>query len=330
MSEFPVDRGSKGDSRQRRAFQKLSQETFGVTLVGGDGITVNTTTNTVSINLSAISGLEFSLGSLQVKVDVVSNNMLQMTAAGLKVLSPLTTKGDIFIYSTGNDRLGVGADGSVLVADSAQAKGLRWAAVLVPTVTVHTFSALLDSNNIATANVDDGVQFILKAGDRPLRIKKISLASTVRPNTGAASPSTITHVFLMTRGQGLMSVPEAANTQVPVLPQCLDNRRVASSAILVRRAIADMFSPSGLTMYPQDVRGCLGLVPEPTGGGTKSRGLHVEMGLLEADDPDDYVMIVQPGEALIIRVKALFGLGSSMNMNGYVVWEEDETTLSTV
>jgi hypothetical protein len=41
--------------------------------------------------------------------------------------SPLTTKGDLFTYSTANDRLGVGTNGQILVADSTAATGLKWA-----------------------------------------------------------------------------------------------------------------------------------------------------------------------------------------------------------
>lgn len=40
--------------------------------------------------------------------------------------SPLTTKGDLVTYSTFADRLAVGANGTVLQADSAQTKGLKW------------------------------------------------------------------------------------------------------------------------------------------------------------------------------------------------------------
>lgn len=40
--------------------------------------------------------------------------------------SPLTTKGDLYTYDTGNARLPVGTNGQVLSANSAQATGLEW------------------------------------------------------------------------------------------------------------------------------------------------------------------------------------------------------------
>jgi hypothetical protein len=41
--------------------------------------------------------------------------------------SPLTTKGDLYTYSTTDARLGVGTNGQILTADSAEATGLKWA-----------------------------------------------------------------------------------------------------------------------------------------------------------------------------------------------------------
>lgn len=41
--------------------------------------------------------------------------------------SPLTTKGDLYTFSTSDARLPVGANGTTLVADSAEATGLKWA-----------------------------------------------------------------------------------------------------------------------------------------------------------------------------------------------------------
>lgn len=42
--------------------------------------------------------------------------------------SPLTTKGDIWVYGSSDTRLGVGTDGQYLTADSTQSTGLKWAA----------------------------------------------------------------------------------------------------------------------------------------------------------------------------------------------------------
>lgn len=43
--------------------------------------------------------------------------------------SPLTTKGDLYTYSTTNARLGVGTNGQILTADSAEVTGLKWTTV---------------------------------------------------------------------------------------------------------------------------------------------------------------------------------------------------------
>jgi len=42
-------------------------------------------------------------------------------------VSPLTTKGDLYTFASSDTRLGVGANGTILTADSAEATGLKWA-----------------------------------------------------------------------------------------------------------------------------------------------------------------------------------------------------------
>jgi hypothetical protein len=40
------------------------------------------------------------------------------------------TKGDLFTFDTADARLGVGANGTVLTADSAETTGLKWASTI--------------------------------------------------------------------------------------------------------------------------------------------------------------------------------------------------------
>jgi hypothetical protein len=51
---------------------------------------------------------------------------------------PLTTKGDLFTFSTIPTRVGVGANDTVLTADSAEATGLKWAAPAGASATSYT------------------------------------------------------------------------------------------------------------------------------------------------------------------------------------------------
>ncbi len=51
---------------------------------------------------------------------------VQVGGASAGTASPLTTKGDLYTYSTANARLAVGSNGTGLYADSAQTTGNRW------------------------------------------------------------------------------------------------------------------------------------------------------------------------------------------------------------
>ena len=86
--------------------------------------------------------------------------------------SPLTTKGDIFTYDTGDQRLPVGTDGQILSANSATATGLEWIANTGGGASsVRVFDTFTDTNGTLitahTADLDDtsgGVVEITRGG----------------------------------------------------------------------------------------------------------------------------------------------------------------------
>jgi hypothetical protein len=56
-----------------------------------------------------------------------SNTNMDFTWVTPTDQTPLTTKGDLFTFSTVDARLGVGTNGQTLVADSSTSTGLKWA-----------------------------------------------------------------------------------------------------------------------------------------------------------------------------------------------------------
>lgn len=82
--------------------------------------------------------------------------------------SPLTTKGDLYTHSTVDARLGVGTDGFVLMADSTQTTGLKWAAVggtgTVTSISAGTGITLTPNPITATGTVALTVPVVVSSG----------------------------------------------------------------------------------------------------------------------------------------------------------------------
>jgi len=79
--------------------------------------------------------------------------------------TPLTTKGDVFTFSTVDARLGVGANGTVLTADSAETTGLKWAALPASGKVLQVVSANIATS--VTSTVTDYVDSDLTANITP-------------------------------------------------------------------------------------------------------------------------------------------------------------------
>jgi len=99
------------------------------------GSSVDTTTKNLNPE-TTLGDLSFrsSTSNVNTRIPIGSSGQHLTVVAGVPAWStasdqtPLTTKGDLFTFSTVDARLGVGANGTTLVADSAEATGLKWAA----------------------------------------------------------------------------------------------------------------------------------------------------------------------------------------------------------
>ena len=95
-------------------------------------------------------------------------------------VTPLTTKGDLFTFTTVDARLGVGANGTVLTADSSEATGMKWAAPGAAFVGCRAFSS---SAQTLTTGVETAITFNDETFDTD------SFHSTVTNTTRITIPS---------------------------------------------------------------------------------------------------------------------------------------------
>lgn len=156
--------------------------------------------------------------------------------SGAGFTSPLTTKGDVHTYSTTDARLAVGADGTVLTADSAQTTGLKWSSPLTNPMTSvgdliqgSTAGAAVRLASVATGNVliSGGVTTASSWGKVGISTHVSGLgtgvATALAVNTGSAgavvllngaggTPSAIT----LTNGTGLPIAGLTASTATAI------------------------------------------------------------------------------------------------------------------
>jgi len=114
-STLSIGNGGTGATTQQAAINALTGTQTNAYYLRSNG---------TNASLSALAAADLS-GA----VAIANGGTGQTTAsAGFDALSPNTTKGDITVRnSSSNTRLAVGSDGQVLVADSSQTLGVKWA-----------------------------------------------------------------------------------------------------------------------------------------------------------------------------------------------------------
>lgn len=110
-STLDIANGGTGETTQTAAFNALDPlTTKGDVIVHNGTNSVRLAVGTDTFLLQADSGASEGV------------SWVSPSAAS----SPLTTKGDLFTYDTGDQRLPVGSDGDILAANSSESTGLEW------------------------------------------------------------------------------------------------------------------------------------------------------------------------------------------------------------
>jgi hypothetical protein len=76
-------------------------------------------------------------------------------------VTPLTTKGDLFTFTTVDARLGIGANNTVLTADSAEATGMKWSAAATGGMTLLSTTSLTSASQTISGISGDYIDLLV-------------------------------------------------------------------------------------------------------------------------------------------------------------------------
>jgi len=132
--------------------------------------------------------------------------------------SPLTTKGDLFGFDSVGNRIPIGANKTILVADSTQALGLKWQSIVDA---IYPVGAIYMSVvNTSPATLFGGTWAVWGTGKVPVGVDTGQTEFNTVEKTGGAKTHTLTTAELATHnhGAGSLAAPiytDGASVTIP-------------------------------------------------------------------------------------------------------------------
>jgi hypothetical protein len=173
---------------------------------------------------------------------------------GLKGL--LTTKGDILSYSTTEARLGVGANDTVLTADSSKATGLKWATGGAGANTALSNLSSVSVNDTINMNTNDltNIQFLQLKTTTELTISSGNITPTqsyhrIDTQSGASTDS-LDGFLSMVTGQLLILRSENSSRDPTLRDSITGGNKMNGAGNFTLDNVADRWTGLGETITP--------------------------------------------------------------------------------
>ena len=147
-SESRVAINGEGDANDTLVTATITGAARVIWIIAASGLTI--TVDTGADNINTASGSDSDIYDTLWIPCLWDGTSLTVRDGGGGGSSPLTTKGDIYVYGSSDTRLPVGTDGQVIFADSAATEGVAWGDLPTPSGGAGDYILIRDEKSSGT------------------------------------------------------------------------------------------------------------------------------------------------------------------------------------